>query len=361
MHSYLDNQILTSVMRVYNNMAHPHHPDPKDVRWWIDRCSAKCSTEPHETYTQLRKQVNLIGVDCVTAEEFYKKYGAEGLLSRKDLFQYLYFLRQSPSWDCAYQSRSDCSDDMYMRNVSRVRTLLNSVVDEIWWEERLSLYNHNPHFPYFVTHFTDSMPICSLGGDLLDVLFNPKYASHVYNITVAVDNLGNIVWICDLMPGTSADVMIWDQRGPSRTHGQFFNFEIGAHDGAYKGRLHTAVPYIGRKTLSDSQQEYMSMACIVQGRSTSLHGCGNGGLSTMSGHALQRSCTAMCVFCSTLLSFAFADRLGIHPMDLGLMCLSLYGHRRRQPLRRRKMMMTVFVADCVATVLVIYPSVALAT
>ena len=46
------------------------------------------------------------------------------------------------------------------------------------------------------------------------------------------------------------------QRGPSRTHGQFFDFEIGAHDGAYKGRLHTAVPYIGRKTLTDDQQEY---------------------------------------------------------------------------------------------------------
>ena len=52
----------------------------------------------------------------------------------------------------------------------------------------------------------------------------------------------------------------------------------------------------------------------------------------MSGQALQRSCTVMCVFCSTLLSFAFADRLGINPMDLGLMCQSLYGHRRRQPL-----------------------------
>ena len=47
-------------------------------------------------------------------------------------------------------------------------------------------------------------------------------------------------------------------------------------------------------------------------------------------------------------------------MDLGLMCLSLCGHKRRQPLRRRRMMM-VFVANCVANILVIYPSVALAT
>ena len=80
----------------------------------------------------------------------------------------------------------------------------------------------------------------------------------------------------------------------------------------------------------------------------------------MFGQAVQWSCMAMCVFCSTLFSFVFAGRLGINPMDLGLMCLGLCGLRRTQTLRRRKMMM-VFVANCVATVLVIYPSVALAT
>ena len=121
------------------------------------------------------------------------------------------------------------------------------MVDEIWWDKRLSPYNHNSHFLYFVTLFTDRIPICSVGGELWDVLSDPKYAGHVYKITVVMDNLGNILWICDLMPETSADVMIWDQCGPSRTHGQFFDFEIGAHDGAYKGRLHTVVPYIGWK------------------------------------------------------------------------------------------------------------------
>ena len=62
-----------------------------------------------------------------------------------------------------------------------------------------------PHFPYFVTHFTDAMPISSIGGALSDILFNPKYAG-----CVAVDHLGNIVWICLVLPGTSADVKIWD-------------------------------------------------------------------------------------------------------------------------------------------------------
>ena len=85
-----------------------------------------------------------------------------------------------------------------------------------------------------------------------------KYASHVYKVTVAVDMLGNIVWICPLAPGTSAHVLIWDGYGPSRTRGDFFDFEVGGHDGAYKGRIHVIVPFIGRKngTLTARQQGY---------------------------------------------------------------------------------------------------------
>ena len=64
---------------------------------------------------------------------------------------------------------------------------------------------------------------------------------------MAVDMLGNIVWICPLAPGTSADVLIWDGYGPSHTRGGFFDFEVGGHDGAYKGRVHVIVPFIGRK------------------------------------------------------------------------------------------------------------------
>ena len=67
-----------------------------------------------------------------------------------------------------------------------------------------------PHLPYLVTHFTDAMPISSIGGALSDILFNPKYAGCVWKITVAMDHLGNIVWICPVLPGTSADVVIWD-------------------------------------------------------------------------------------------------------------------------------------------------------
>ena len=46
--------------------------------------------------------------------------------------------------------------------------------------------------------------------------------------------------------------------GPSRTRGGFFDFEVGGHDGAYNGRVHVIVPFVGRKNgkLFDCQQSY---------------------------------------------------------------------------------------------------------
>ena len=88
------------------------------------------------------------------------------------------------------------------------------------------------------------MPMSSIGGIWSVELWNPKYTSHVYKVAVAVDMLGNIVWICPLAPGTSADVLIWDGYGPSRTRGDFLYFEVGGHDGAYKGRIYVVVPFM---------------------------------------------------------------------------------------------------------------------
>ena len=87
-------------------------------------------------------------------------------------------------------------------------------------------------FSVFLTHFIDSMPINSIGGIWSADLWNHKYASHVYKVTVAVGMLDSIIWICPLVPGISADVLIWDGYGPSRTWGDFFDFEAGGHDGA---------------------------------------------------------------------------------------------------------------------------------
>ena len=50
----------------------------------------------------------------------------------------------------------------------------------------------------------------SIGGIWSADLWNPKYASHVYKVTVAIDMLGNIIWICPFAAGTSADLgWVW--------------------------------------------------------------------------------------------------------------------------------------------------------
>ena len=105
-----------------------------------------------------------------------------------------------------------------------------------------------------------------------DVLFNPKYAGCVYKVTVAIDRLGNIVWICPLAPGTSADVLIWDREGPKRVKGHYMDYEIGSMDGAYKGRLHVAWPFIGRKTWTERQKEYNDVHGFYRARIEHLFG-----------------------------------------------------------------------------------------
>ena len=50
--------------------------------------------------------------------------------------------------------------------------------------------------------------------------------------------------------------------GPSHTRGGFFDFEVGGHDGAYKGRVHVIVPFVG---IIDRQQSYNVLVLRVPG------------------------------------------------------------------------------------------------
>ena len=61
----------------------------------------------------------------------------------------------------------------------------------------------------------------------------------------------------------------------------------------------------------------------------------------------------MYAFCFTSLTFVSGSKVGISPVDLGLVCLSPCGHRTK-PLERTKRTMTVLIANCVHTVEVIY-------
>ena len=43
----------------------------------------------------------------------------------------------------------------------------------------------------------------------------------------------NVVWMCPVLPGTSTYVKIRNK------YGYFLKFEVGVHDGGYKGQLHS--------------------------------------------------------------------------------------------------------------------------
>ena len=83
-----------------------------------------------------------------------------------------------------------CLEAAWRQSVARVRDYLNHVVQEIRWADKLNPFNHCPHFPFFMTHFTDSMPISSIGDTWSTDPWNSKYASRVSNLTVAVGMLG---------------------------------------------------------------------------------------------------------------------------------------------------------------------------
>ena len=63
-------------------------------------------------------------------------------------------------------------------------------------------------------------------------------------------------YICPVLPGASAYVKLWDKYGPQRTKRCFTKLEVGIHDGAYRGRLHSHILFIDGKTISVRQKTY---------------------------------------------------------------------------------------------------------
>ena len=58
--------------------------------------------------------------------------------------------------------------------------------------DRLNPFNQCPHFLFCMTHFTDSMPISSIGGAWSADLWNSKCASHVYKGNAKSVNWGSV-------------------------------------------------------------------------------------------------------------------------------------------------------------------------
>ena len=103
-----------------------------------------CSSPPHPLFSRRER-----------------KYGHDEILPREHLFRFFFLLKHTPPHRCAHllSGATGCSEEAWWASVHCVRSYLDGVVAEIRWAERLSGWNHVPHFPYFVRHYVDSIPI----------------------------------------------------------------------------------------------------------------------------------------------------------------------------------------------------------
>ena len=117
------------------------------------------------------------------------------------------------------------------------------------------------------------------------------------------------------------------------------------HDGAYKGRIHVMVPFMGRKNgaLIARQQSYNDVhGWYRHALSSSLLACGIGAWLGTCGVAAPISCTGQSILCCILRHFAFAHRCVTPPTDHGSMSSLIFGltkatqppHKMRQRMRQ---------------------------
>ena len=93
---------------------------------------------------------------------------------------------------------------------------LAKVINEIFWEDRLSPYNHTPHFPFWFTGIVDTFPLHVLqphNSTLRRALFNPKYGGCVYKGQLGINFLGAIVLCTGPHLGLCYDGHIWQRTG----------------------------------------------------------------------------------------------------------------------------------------------------
>lgn len=82
----------------------------------------------------------------------WRKYGGETtpIQNPKDLYRIYTYIHRYPRWR---QCKRDLEYSKWCvsKKLMPHMTYLASVMDEIHWEDRLSPYNHTPHFPKYVT------------------------------------------------------------------------------------------------------------------------------------------------------------------------------------------------------------------
>lgn len=85
-------------------------------------------------------------------------------------------------------------------------------MNEINWNDRLSPYNHSPHFPHLFTGVVDTFPLrvlCPQHKALRGALYNPKYKQCVYKAQLGIDFLGRLILCTSPHLGLCYDGHIW--------------------------------------------------------------------------------------------------------------------------------------------------------
>ncbi len=88
-----------------------------------------------------------------------------------------------------------CSKSSHIQVLPTIYAL-SDVYNEIFWKDRLDLFNHIPHFPSSVTDIVDTLSIYVqqlTNSTLRSMLYNPKYAATIYKIQFEIDFLECII------------------------------------------------------------------------------------------------------------------------------------------------------------------------
>ena len=143
-------------------------------------------------------------LSIVSAEELYYEYGHKGspFEKRKSVFQFLYILKQNPSFDNAQsETHADKCDCSVWEEFSTCLDYFLELADELDFEGRLNKYKHTRQYRYLVTLIGDCFPVGSIGDIINDVLFQPKYEDEVYKLLLLIDDLGMYRWVGGLACG----------------------------------------------------------------------------------------------------------------------------------------------------------------
>jgi hypothetical protein len=187
-----------------------------------------------------------------------------------DLYRAYKFIHLDYSRRQSYQL--PCSKwSLHYRVINTSLSYLSCYMNEIYWSNRLSVWNHAEYFPIYVTAMTDTMPIYVQqpgNSALRSALYNRKYAATIYKFQVSVDFLGRIVCFSGPHLGNSYDAHIWN--ATANLH-PTLPWEYLLGDGHYGSLSEYITPHTQPQHGSLSDFQYLENVVIAHYRSRVEH------------------------------------------------------------------------------------------